>query len=268
MIPSSYLRVYEPLDSFSPREKQRWQAYVEAGARLPSTISYRDVNFGPQGTGMIHPLVAEHAFVKRVNGRWLICPWRVKLRMLVGLLAFRNTLPGDVADAFVPETHAERAILELEKLRQSQPDIRANIASAPWHVPLRWFVAFDDSEKLMTIENDKIRVRYETDLATALERVERGTRILQQAGMNEGVVEAVRELGDWLKEFSSESLLELDYASVADLFREEDLENDRSSGEVWSSLEALEVGDYEESGQRYFGLVEWWSRVQSLQSSN
>jgi hypothetical protein len=269
MVPLSYLRIYEPLDQFPPKEKARWEAYIRAGARLPSTISYRDIIFeDSKQTGMIHPLVAEHAFVRRESGRWLVCPWRVKLRMLVGLLAFRNNLPGDVAEAFVPEDRAHRVIEELERLRQDNPEMKANIASAAWHVPLRWFVPFDDSEKILNVEADQPRTRYETDLATGSARVERATRVLRDAGMPEGVVGAVSELGEWIKEFPGESLIELDYATVADLFTTEELERDRSAGEVWASLEALEVGDFEESSRRYAELVEWWGRVQALESAN
>lgn len=269
MVPSSYLRIYEPLDSFSPKEQERWRAYISAGARLPSTISYRDIVFEEnKQTGMLHPLVAEHAFVRRVNGVYYVCPWRVKLRMLVGLLAFRNNLPDGTAEAFVPENQAERVIAELEKLRQDDPEMRANIASAPWHVPLRWFVPFDDSEKLVTVETEKTRVRYETDLVTARDRVERALNILRGSGMPEGVIGAVAELNEWVREFPTESIIELDYGSVADLFSEEALELDRSAGEVWASLEALEVGDLEEATRLYSRLVEWWGRVQALESAN
>lgn len=270
MVPSSYLRIYEPLESFAPREQERWRGYISAGARLPSTISYRDIAFEEsRQTGMLHPLVAEHAFVRRVNGVYYVCPWRVKLRMLVGLLAFRNNLPSEeAAEAFVPGNQAERVIAELEKLRQDDPEMKANIASAPWHVPLRWFVPFDDAEKLVTIEAGKTRVRYETDLETAQGRVGRSLGILGASGMPEGVVGAVAELNEWINEFPKDSIIELDYGSVADLFGEEALELDRSAGEVWASLEALEVGDLEEATSRYATLVEWWGRVQALESAN
>lgn len=269
MVPSSYLRIYQPLDSFPAKERERWTAYISGGARLPSTVTYRDVEFEKgRGTGLLHPLVAEHAFVRRSGAAWLVCPWRVKLRMLVGLLAFRNALPGDVADMFVPEEHAARAVVELERLRTSDPTLRANIACAPWHVPLRWFVAFDDAERMMTFEQEKVRVRYETDLRTARSRVGRGLSIVGKAGMPEGVIGAMEELADWIDEFPPESLMELDYGSVAELFRPEELELDRSAGEVWACLEALEIGDFEESGRRYSELVEWWGRVQSLNSAN
>jgi len=269
MVPSSYLRIYEPLDEFPPRERKRWQAYVERGARLPSKVIYRDIAFeDSRQTGMLHPLVAEHAFVRRINGAWFVCPWRVKLRMLVGLLAFRNNLPGDTGEAFVPEEQAEKVIEELERLREDDPEMKANIASAPWHVPLRWFVPFDDAEKIITSEDGKTRVRYETDLTTATARVDKAVRVLKVSGLPDGVVGAVSELADWIKEFPKSSLIELDYGSVGDLFDEEDLVLDRSSGEIWASIEALEMGDFQEASRRYGELIQWWSRVQALETDN
>jgi hypothetical protein len=269
MVPSSFLRVYEPLDEFAPKERARWQAYIDRGARLPSKVMYRDIAFEEnKQTGMLHPLVAEHAFVRRVNGSWYVCPWRVRLRMLVGLLAFRNNLPGEAAEAFVPEDQAERVIAELERLRRDDPDMRANIASAPWHVPLRWFVPFDDGEKIMTIENGTTRVRYETDMVTATVRLQRAVDVLKTSGLPDGVVETVEELNEWVAEFPRSSLIELDYGSVADLFSQEELELDRSAGEVWASIEALEMGDLEEASRRYSELMQLWSRVQALENAN
>lgn len=188
--------------------------------------------------------------------------------MLVGLLNFRNALPQDVADAFVPDQEAEKAIDELDKLRSHVPGMRANIATASFHVPIRWFVPFDDSERILTDEDGRARVRYETDLAAAKGRVERALAILKSASLPEGVVSAVSDLSDWLNEFPSDSLVELDYGSVADLFEAPELISDRSAGEIWACLEALESGDFDESSQRYARLAGWWGRVQALENSN
>lgn len=188
--------------------------------------------------------------------------------MLVGLLTFRNNLPFDVADAFVPESEAEKAIDELDRLRADTPQMRANIATASWHVPIRWFVPFDDSERILTDEDGILRVRYETDLSAAKSRVGRAHEILKSSGLPQGVVQAVADLAEWLNEFPPDSLVELDYGSVAGLFDKDELIQDRSAGEVWASLEALEVGDFAESSRRYARLAGWWARVQALESAN
>lgn len=270
MVPSSHLRVYQPLDSFPRAERVRWASYIEkGGSRAIQTTHYRDVAFGGLGqTGVMYPVVSEHAFIRKVNGIWLVCPWRMRFRMLVGLLTFRNNLPFDVVDAFVPETEAEKAIDELDRIRNDTPGMRANIATASWHVPIRWFVPFDDSERILTDERGRLRVRYETDLSAARSRVGRGHEVLRSSGLPEGVVQAVGDVAEWLDEFPAESLVELDYGTVGDLFDRDELIQDRSAGEVWACLEALEVGDIAESSRRYAQLAAWWGRVQSLETAN
>ena len=278
MVPSSYLRIYQPLGSFSPEEREKWETYISTKPPTPPATQYKHVAFNQDSQmGMLFPSGGEHAYLKKVNGRWLVCPWRVRLRVLVGLLAFRNALFPDEAEAWIPEEEAIKAADELDLMRRQSPEMTANITTASWHVPLRWFMAFDDAERTVTEEKmtlsskrSKTRywVRYETDLRTARSRVERGLRILREAGMAESQCGPVEDLLEWIGEFSYDSVIELDYGSVADLFSTEELTSDRSAGEIWSCLEALSCGDFEESAHRYNDLAAWWNRVKSLESAN
>lgn len=272
MVPTSYLRLYQPLASFDPEEQDQWTRYIESNPQLPLEQAYQQVPFSSDARmGMLYPAAEEHAYLKKVGGQWLVCPWRTRLRVLVGLLSFRNGLP-EGADAWVPEDEAIKAADELEQLRASHPEVRPNIVSASWHVPLRWFIAFDDSERLMSEEKThrgtRQRVRYETDLRTAKTRLNRGLKILREAGMAESQCGPVADLVEWVSGFSYDSMLELDYGTVGDLFDAEELRLDRSAGEIWSCLEALALGDYEESADRYNDLAGWWNRVKSLESAN
>lgn len=272
MVPSSYLRVYQPLASFDPEEQQRWTQYIASKPQLPLEQAYQQVPFGSDPRmGMLFPAAEEHAFLKKVSGQWLVCPWRNRLRVLVGLLAFRNSLP-EGADAWIPEDEAMKAAEELEAIRSAHPEVRPNIITSSWHVPLRWFIAFDDSERSMTetttSAGPRMKVTYETDLRTAKTRLNRGLRILREAGMAESQCGPVAEVLDWLTEFSYDSVVELDYGTIAGLFDEQELRLDRSAGEIWSCLEALALGDYEESADRYNDLASWWNRVKSLESAN
>lgn len=268
MVPSSYLRIYQPLASFPQEERERWSAYVANAPQFPPPHQYRHVAFNPSAqTGMLFPAGGEHAYVKNVNGEWLVCPWRMRLRVLVGLLSFRNSLP-ESADAWIPEREALRAAEELEALRHAEPELRNNITTASWYVPLRWFIAFDDSERILGEVNGKGTIRYETDLRSARTRVEHGLRVLREAGMAESQCEPVADLAEWISEFPYDSKVELDYGTVADLFSVESLGVDHSAEEMWSVLESLAIGDYETSAGRYNDLAAWWNRVKSLESAN
>lgn len=278
MVPSSYLRIYQPLASFPPQEQELWTRYIESNPQLPIEPQYKHVAFNAESrTGMLFPATDEHAYLRKVGGQWLVCPWRVRLRVLVGLLAFRNALFPDAADAWVPEEAALAAAGELEEMRETEPEMKSNITTASWHVPLRWFIAFDDSERV-TIEEKattargnvrtRLRVRYETEIRTAKTRVDRGLKILREAGMAESQCGPVADLAEWINDFSYDSVIELDYGTVADLFSNEELHLDRSAGEIWSCLEALSDGDYEASANKYNDLAAWWNRVKSLESAN
>ncbi|MFN2609843.1 MAG: hypothetical protein ABR507_03055 [Actinomycetota bacterium] len=278
MVPSSYLRIYQPLASFPLEEQDRWAAYIEKNPALPEDTRYTHVSFADASqTGLLYPTMQDHAYLKNVDGKWLVCPWRSKLRILVGMLAYRNSLPPDSANFWIPQDEALKAAGELEEMRTTDPEMRSNILTASWHVPLRWFMGFDESEIIMTEVEGRsgggrlkthLRVRYETDVRRARSRVERGLSILRDAGMGESECQPVAELAEWMNEFSYDSLVELDYGSVADLFTREDLATDRSASEIWNCLEALAEGDYENSAARYNDLAFWWNRVKSLEIAN
>lgn len=188
--------------------------------------------------------------------------------MLAGLLAFRGSLPAEVADAFVPEPEARRAAAELAALGENDPEIRSNILHANWHVPLRWFAAFDGSERILTEDKSGLRIRYEAQVGEAKARLAQAIAILETAYNEQDIIDALKELAGWLEGFSDDSLLELDYASVATNFDDEDLVEDRSAQDVWLCLEALQSGDMLRAGRLFVDLTEHWSAVKALEVLN
>ena len=188
--------------------------------------------------------------------------------MLAGLLAFRGSVPQEVADAFVPEAEAQRAARELATIGDSHPEIRTHILHANWHVPLRWFAAFDETERVLTEDNEGLRVRYATSIGTARTRVARALLVLQTSGLDEGVTESLAELGTWLESFVEEGILELDYGTVAGIFDTDDLVEDRSAAEVWCCIEALEAGDVVKAGRTFATLTDRWGEVRAREVVN
>jgi hypothetical protein len=188
--------------------------------------------------------------------------------MLAGLLAFRNSIPEEVAEAFVPEDEARRAAHELATLGEEHPEVRSHILHANWHVPLRWFAAFDDSERILTEDKDGLRIRYEARLPEAIQRLQNALEVLQNSWIDDTVTAAVKELVEWLEDFRSDGLLELDYASVATMFGDEDLLEDRSAGEVGSCLEALQAGDVLRAGRLFATLTDRWTEMRAQEVIN
>jgi hypothetical protein len=267
VIATSYLRVYQPLATFSREEQARWGDTTTPSTTDESAAARRWLLAGALPAD---PVLAptEGAFVRKIDGVVFVCPWRTRLRMLAGLLAFRGSVPEEVAEVFVPEDDAHRAASELARLDADHPEVRSHIIHANWHVPLRWFVAFDDDERILTEDKEGLRIRYEATLTVAVARMERALSILESSWIDSAVTETVRELLAWLEGFAEEGLIELDYSSVASGFSHEDLLEDRSAAEVWTCLEAMAAGDVVTAGRVFGDLSDRWTEIRAREVVN
>ena len=268
MIRTAYLRVYQPLEAFPPEEREQW-------LEIPPNQDARDVLASKRW--LIRAALPDEslfggpsggAFLRKNEDTVMVCPWRTNLRMLAGLLAFRNSIPEEIAEAFVPETQARRAARELASLGEEHPEVRSHILHANWHVPLRWFVAFDEAERILTEDKDGLRVRYETSLTAATQRLARGVSVLESTWIDDGVIAAVRELYEWLDDFQTDGLLELDYGSVAGMFSDDELVEDRSAAEVGNCLTALEGEDLMRAGRIFATLTDRWTEARAKEVVN
>jgi hypothetical protein len=265
MTRTSYLRVYQPLGEFPAEEQRVWVGTDQD--EIVADMPRREWLLASSVKGL-DLVPTEGAFIRKVGDEILVCPWRTRLRMLVGLLAFRGSVPDEVAEAFVPERQARRAAYELARLEEERPDVRSHIVHANWHVPLRWFSAFGEDERILTEDRYGLRIRYETSLDKARGRLERALKILESSWIDESVTDAVRGLLGWLQEFAGDGLVELDYGSVAGIFEDEDLVEDASAAEVWACLEALEQGDVIRAGKIFGDLTDRWTEVRASEVVN
>ena len=269
---TAYLRVYQPLAAFPPRERASWAAYVETGQTLPaSLLVVREERRGlARALGMSVDAEPEHALVERVGDVVYVCPLRTELRTLESLVAFRSSVPDEVADAFVSARDVERATRALERLNRDRPGWRSHIQQAAWHVPLPWFALFDAEERRLDgpTQGQPPRLTYRTTMAKARARVSRAVSILQELMEDADMVVAAEELREWLHAFDPDSMVQLDYGGLTRAIPFEELAEDRSAGEVWEALEALEEGDLDRSSGLYRILSERWSALRGRESSN
>lgn len=247
MIKSAYLRVYDPEDIVT--------ASVDV---LPRAVE-RQHRLGWSSYGLVDESMDEDLFVADWNGNRYVCPRRPRLRMLEGVLAFHNAFAG--GEVLVPETVAANAAAELEQIRDREPEQRSHILTSPWHVPLRWFVAFEPHEREMVETDSGVSIRYRSDRRSATARLESALAILESVGMDDAVIDNVRELNDWLSKFSPSGLVELDYGGTAGLFADADIVFDESCSDVWASIRALEANDFEESAVAYNRVAGRWSHA-------
>jgi hypothetical protein len=251
MIKAAYLRVYVPGDGSLEQ--------VEPSApRLREVSEY----------GLMSESLNDGVLVVDWNDTQYVCPRHPRLRLLEGLLGFRNAYPGLTAELLIPEDVAERAAAELEALQDRHPDLRSHILSSPWHVPLRWFSAFRPAERSVEERNGHSDILYRTTVAQATDRLTRALVILQGAGFQDAVIDQVQELHNWVGGFDGECMIELDYGGVAELFSDGALALDETAADIQSSLAALEAGNLDEASDHYAKAAARWAHAQALTYMN
>lgn len=267
MIATSYLRIYQPLEVFSAEERSAWLRQRPEPESDDRSIARRWlISTSLPSEPVLAP--GEGAFVRTYKDETYLCPWRTQLRMLAGLLAFRGSVPEEVAEAFVPEEQARVAAHVLARLDEDHPEVRSHILHANWHVPLRWFAAFDDTERILTEDKEGLRIRYESSLSSAAARLEQALGVLESSWIDAGVTDAVRELLEWLAGFPEDGLIELDYASVAGIFSHDELLEDHSAADVSVCLEALAAGDVVRAGTVFASLTDRWTEARAHEVVN
>ena len=268
MVPSAYLRVFQPLDAFGAHEQAHWERYLLTGNRSPAIRArYRDHE--RDGVGIITPADGEHADVRVVEGRTFVSPWRVRLRVLAGMMAFRESAPlEELTDRFVSKGDARRAGRELSRIRRRDPGSISFIHQSPWHVPIRWFVLFDDGERrLREDEHGRLRLRYRTTVRRAMRRAEDAVPALRRADLGP-ISGYILDLHQWMAAFDHQSILELDYASLSDLMTWDELDDDRSVRDIHEALAALQRYDYSPAAEIYQGVLGRWAEIRSREILN
>ena len=248
MIRTAYLRVYLP--------GERAGGSHPGGTLRPGANIVRvDDRFLWQESTSDDSLTVEW------NGRSYVCPRFPRLRMLEGVIAFNRAYP---ATLLLPEPIVKSAAAELARMRSDSPRVRSHILASPWHVPLRWFAAFDPARRELYDASHGLSIRYRGLVGDGIDRIERAVEALEGAGFDDGVVNQVRNFERWMREFSRDGMLELDYGAVARLFSDGDLVLDESGTEVNASLGALAERDFESAGASYGAVAMRWAPVQAL----
>ena len=249
MVPSSELRVYQPLEVFEPHEQAHWERHIVDGALGFGSSRYRQ-EVTAAGHGFLMPAGPEGAYVKVLDGRYYICPWRTRLRVLTGLLAFRASSPFDDPAAFVSDATARRAHKELRRLRRREPGQVCAVMHSPWHVPVRWFVLFADEERRLVERDGHARLTYLTTTRKAMRRAEEVVPALRRSELGP-IAELIVELHQWIEGFDPGSILELDYGSLCGLLSWDEMDDDHSARDIQEALRALSDKEFPRSADLY-----------------
>ncbi len=245
MTKSGYLRVYSPEVS---------------GSSEPVPGFVRTYGILSEAEGDSHWTV-------EWDGRRLVCPRNLRLRVLESTVAFANAFRG-LGAGLIPENAARAADQELKDYHRSHPEHRSHILTSAWHVPVRWFAAFDPSEKEVYEGPEGPRLRYRTDIDKARDRIRRAHEILTKLAVFVGPAQELSQVLEWLRPFPDGSMVELDYGEVSELFDPQELVFDDSCDQVSKSLEALAAGDMVAAGECYGRVVTRWAPAFSVTFSN
>lgn len=245
MTKSAFLRVYSPEVSGSSDP-------------VPGFVRTYGILSEPEGDGQ---------WVVEWEGQRMVCPRNLRLRVLESTVAFASTYRG-LGAGLIPEAAAEAADEELKAYRRAHPEHRSHVLTSAWHVPVRWFVGFDPSDKEVYEGPHGPRLRFRARIEEARRRISHAHEVLVKLGVFAGPAEELTHLIDWLEPFPSESMVELDYASVSELFESQELVFDDSCEQVHESVRALEAGDMMLAGECYGRVVTRWAPAFSVTFSN
>lgn len=268
VVPSAYLRVFQPLDAFGSDEQLHWERYLLQRARS-SGLRPRYVDHQTVGRlGVMSPAEGEHADVRVIDGRTFVSPWRLRLRVMAAALALAESKHLELSEQFVPARDAKRIARELRRFRRRAPQAVAFCHQSPWHVPIRWFVLFSDDDRwLGEGELGETRMRYRTTVRRAMRRAEDAIPVLRRTDLGP-ISELILDLHQWMAVFNPSSLLELDYGALCDLMTWDELDDDRSARDVHDALAALEREEYPASADIYQGVLTRWAEVRNRESFN
>lgn len=280
---ASYLRVYEPLAAFPEPERTHWKRYAESGVERGAQDELRQAlaDLVPTPPMPVPAHESRDAFVTVVDDVVHVCPWRTRLRGWLALEELVEELPAPLLDSVLPPVVRRQATADHERWRERNPDARPWIRSATWHVPVRWFVLFDDTERVWepgdgpaqspdsSGETDKKQraeptLSYRTAMVQARRRVARGLRALRENKEDSPLIGGLVDVGRWLEEFHPRSLVELDYGGLVHAIPGSRLATDRSAADMAQGLTALREGDQEAADEAYRRLGERWSEVRDL----
>jgi hypothetical protein len=187
--------------------------------------------------------------------------------VLESTVAFANAFRG-LGAGLIPEEAARTADDELRLYRQQHPEHRSQVLTSAWHVPVRWFTAFQPEDKEVYEVDGSPRVRLRVALGVGRNRVGNALATLRNLEVFQGPAEELAQLHEWIESFPAESMLELDYGTVSDLFDPQELVFDDSVELVRRSIEALAEGDMMTAGENYGRVVARWAPAFSVTFSS
>ena len=259
------LRVFVPLATLPSGERRRWERYIAAG-RAPDRSGLGEAEQVAGLVAAVRPSLdvdEEHALVEVVDGVTFVCPARTQLRVWEAAESFRDGLPDLIADAFIPRALADAAADQLSGWREVSPELLPHVRSAPWTIPLAWFLLFEAGERVQAPGS----LRYVATMAAARRRAANAAGVLRRTLPQAPTLPALEDVGRWLEAFHAYGRVELDYGGLAGLMGPE-LDSDTSVADLSAGLAALARGDGTGAAAAYQRVAERWRDLQLRENAS
>jgi hypothetical protein len=150
-------------------------------------------------------------------------------------------------------------------------------------IPLDWFLLFsEDDRKSLYTHWGFNAVHYDTQIQTALDRIDEALQILSNSFENyeEGKLtslfsnnlsvmsQGLSELQAWFSGFDKSGFVVLNYGELCSFLHASTLKNERSVGEMWEFLHLLSKGQLEDAAASLKILFQKWEDIRTKTSGN
>jgi len=271
---AAYMRVYEPLTSFSGAERQRLDDFLSRDDRPDRHRVLAAEQAAALGRALATPPKgapdddATDAYVIVDGSAVLACPVQERVRCWLALRELCEGLPDSVADVFAPAALTTQAELDFAVWQASHSSTTVRILTSTWHIPARWFVPFHSTERMLQLDSGTRSLIYRTPMVEARRRVARTARMLRQAQIDGTVLESIDHLGRWLENFHPHGLVELDYGGLVQCVADDDLLADDSPGDIAAAVAAIADGDTAGASLAYQRVITRWERIQAREHAS
>ncbi|GAB3279991.1 hypothetical protein GCM10027449_20710 [Sinomonas notoginsengisoli] len=261
---TSQLRVYEPLSAFTSEERER----IERGLSGDGRAALDKAEAEDALLRIVRPSGDpfpdgrdEFTRTLTVEGRTLYCPSQLILRSGLAAESVLTTAPAPLASVLLPESARARHQERVDRLAEESGTPRISTRESLWGIPFSWFVLFHEGDPTEVVEeNDHlVTVRMTVTWAKAISRARFAVANLALAAPEMNLLDELTSLTEWLEEFNPDSVVELDYGSVADR-----VFPDESPTDVLLGIECLAEGDMTGAAAAYRRLASRWIPIRQL----
>lgn len=293
---AAYLRVYEPLAALGDPPGQRLVEAVSAATLRRAGIGWREQHLWLKSQAARPPrlLPAELTDGRAAPGLEtdvlvldpaevpaghpgdgpFVCPLEMRARSASALATFLTEAPPAMknvvleAGGVTPDRARARTKAALAGL--TTPAVHT--LTTTWTVPLPWFVLIDPNERKLVLgsgPDDPLReASWRTSMSEAVRRASEASELVESTFGESGPGRVLARTRHWLDGFDPDSVVELDYGGLVQLFADPILDADTTAEEVHDILDALRSGNVEELGELFSELREFWGDVAAREHAN